>query len=143
MDAASLDVLLVEDETLVAFLLEAMLEEEGFRRLRHAGSLAQGLAALDSARPDAAVLDINLGGQTVFPLAERLEQAGVPFVFASGYGAAGLPARWTHRRLVDKPYEGPAVAAALRQALAEAALGPTAPDRPATAPSGGSARIRA
>lgn len=118
MDITQLDILLVEDETLVAFLLESMLEERGFARLRHAATLAQGLAAVDSRRPDAAVLDINLGGQAVFPLAERLEAAGVPFVFASGYGAAGLPPRWASRPLVDKPYEAATVTAALRRALA-------------------------
>jgi CheY-like chemotaxis protein len=119
MDLPRLKILLVEDETLVAFLLEALLEDLGCRQVRHAASLAQGLAALDAARPDAAILDINLGGQSVFPLAERLEQAGVPIVFASGYGAQGLPSRWAGHPLVDKPYEVAAVTAALRRALAE------------------------
>src|SRR5262245_56160429 len=78
--------LMVEDESIVAFLIEDMLLSFGCEAPRHALSVHQALAFLDAERPDAAVLDINLSGEMVYPVAEQLEALGVPFVFATGYG---------------------------------------------------------
>jgi DNA-binding response OmpR family regulator len=67
---------------------------------------------------DAAVLDVNLGGEPVFPLADRLCARGVPILFATGYGASGLPASYAHHPVLQKPYPpeqlAPTVAGLLR-----------------------------
>ncbi|HEV1999124.1 MAG TPA: response regulator [Xanthobacteraceae bacterium] len=115
---AELEVLIVEDEAIVSFLVEDMLMELGCGVVRHAGSMGEALAALATKRPDAAVLDVNLGGYKVYPLAERLREMGVPFLFASGYDASALPPEWAGRPLVQKPFQLAALAAGLRAALA-------------------------
>ena len=66
---------------------------------------------------DAAVLDVNLGGETVFPLAERLAEAGIPFIFASAHGTKGLPKEFADRPVVAKPYLPAGIAAAVRGLL--------------------------
>src|SRR5262249_49407342 len=91
---AGLDVLLVEDETMVSFLIEEMLEQLGAASVRHAARLDRGLSLLASKRPSLAILDVNIGGEAVFPLAERLHTEGVPIVFITGYGRDGLHGRW-------------------------------------------------
>jgi DNA-binding response OmpR family regulator len=83
-------VLLVEDEALVAMLAEDELLEAGARVVGPAATVAEALRLIEMARADgglsAAVLDINLGGEMVSPVADRLAALGVPFVFATGYG---------------------------------------------------------
>lgn len=82
-------VILVEDEPLVALMMEDLLIDLGCEIAGSFGSLSPALAWLDaqSQPPDGAVLDVNLGGgETVFPLAQALRARGVPFVFATGYG---------------------------------------------------------
>ncbi|HXL68976.1 MAG TPA: response regulator [Xanthobacteraceae bacterium] len=115
---AGLDVLIVEDEAIVSFLVEDMLIELGCGTVRHAGSVTEALAALAAKRPDAAVLDVNLGGYKVYPVAERLRELGVPFLFATGYDASTLSREWAGRPLVQKPFQLAALAASLRAALA-------------------------
>jgi CheY-like chemotaxis protein len=84
--------LVVEDEAVISFLLEDMLGELGAGDVRHGASVRAALSALDAAAPDFAVLDVNLGGERVYPVAERLEKDGVPFVFITGYGKSGIDA---------------------------------------------------
>lgn len=83
-------ILVVEDEALVGMLIEDELLEAGATVLGPAASLAEALALLERATPaescDAAVLDVNLRGQSVLPLADALAQRGVPFLFVTGYG---------------------------------------------------------
>lgn len=117
-DLSSLTFLMVEDETIVAFLIEDMLRELGCGQPRHAASVSEALALLASERFDAAVLDINLAGEKVYPVAERLESLDVPFLFATGYGIAGLPAQYKSRPVLQKPFTQQALAAAVSQILA-------------------------
>ncbi|MFD1251412.1 putative transcriptional regulatory protein pdtaR [Devosia equisanguinis] len=100
-----LRVFIVEDETLVLFNLEDILGELGCVVVGQAMRLEQAekLAATVE-RPDCAILDVNLGGKRVFPVAEILVRRGVPVIFATGYGAAGLPEEWRGRPVVLKPY---------------------------------------
>src|SRR4051794_21073625 len=84
-----LRVLVVEDESIISFLIEDLATELGAAAVWHAATVAGALALLDRQRPDAAVLDVNLGGESGLPVAERLEAMGVPFVFATGYGRQG------------------------------------------------------
>lgn len=81
-------VMIVEDEALVAMMVEDMLGDMGFEIAGSFGAVRDALAFLgsDQPRPDGAVLDVNIGGEMVFPVAEALREQGVPFVFATGYG---------------------------------------------------------
>ena len=108
-----LSVLVVEDEAIISFLLEDMLAELGAREVRTAASVAGALSAIDQLKPDVAVLDVNLGGERAYPIAESLEKEGVPFVFTTGYGKSGLDPRWASRVVVQKPFTAPIMSAAL------------------------------
>ena len=78
-------ILVVEDDFIVAFDLQTMLEEQGAEVIGPAASVAQARALLSEAEPNIAVLDVNLNGELVFPLTEDLQQRGIPFVFATAY----------------------------------------------------------
>jgi DNA-binding response OmpR family regulator len=78
-------VLLVEDELLVAWDIEQMLTAAGVRVLGPAASVASALALLKANKPDAAILDLNLRGELVTPVARRLREMGVPFVLSTAY----------------------------------------------------------
>lgn len=85
-------IMIVEDEALVALMVEDLLTDFGCKISGSFGAVDDALAYLrDAAAPppslDGAVLDVNIGGTMVFPVAERLRAAGIPFVFATGYGA--------------------------------------------------------
>jgi two-component SAPR family response regulator len=83
-------VLVVEDEFLVAADLEDTLTALGYQVLGPFPTLAEALSWLDSDKPDAAVLDVNIRGELIFPVAERLTELGVPFVFCTGYADIGV-----------------------------------------------------
>jgi DNA-binding NtrC family response regulator len=68
---------------------------------------------------DAAILDINVGGEVVFPVADVLQERGVPLIFATGYGASVLPARFAGFRTLAKPFSFDTLADALQHALAD------------------------
>lgn len=116
-DFAALRVLIVEDESIVSLLVEDMLIDIGCGQVQHAANVAQAMTVVEKAPPDAAVLDVNLTGQMVFPVAERLEALGVPFVFASGYSRTGLPGRWRGHSMVQKPFTQDGLEKALRLAI--------------------------
>jgi CheY-like chemotaxis protein len=82
--------LVVEDEFLIALDLEALLREHGWRVLGPAATVAEALRLLEDGKmPDVALLDVNLRGETVVPVAEVLRERGVPIVLASAYDQAG------------------------------------------------------
>lgn len=112
-----LKVLVVEDESIVSFLLEDMLTDIGCHVLGHAASLSDAFALFDALHPQAAVLDVNLRGEMVYPFAERLEHDRVPFLFATGYGAAGIPERWQRWPVIQKPFQLRTLVGALDRAL--------------------------
>lgn len=82
---SGMTVLIVEDDFIVAYDMQMMLEEQGARVLGPASSLAEAQQLLAAERPTVAVLDVNLGGEYVFPLAEALRAKDVPFLFATAY----------------------------------------------------------
>jgi CheY-like chemotaxis protein len=83
-------VLVVEDEFLIALDLEALLRKHGWRVLGPAATVAEALRLLEDGKmPDVALLDVNLRGETVVPVAEVLRERGVPIVLASAYDQAG------------------------------------------------------
>lgn len=87
---AGLRVLVVEDEMMVSMLIEDMLDDLGCKVVGPASRLDEAIALAGEAELDCAVLDVNLGGQSIFPLADLLRAKGAPFAFATGYGDAGL-----------------------------------------------------
>ena len=100
-----LNVFLVEDESLVAMQLEDMLEDLGCICVGLAMKLSRALEMLETiAVIDVAILDVNLGGDKVYPVAERLRQRNVPIVFATGYGRVGVAEEWQGCEVVQKPY---------------------------------------
>ena len=80
----------VEDEYLIAMELDITLRSAGYQVLGPASNVTAALGLLRAERPDAAVLDVNLAGEWVTPVAEVLRAMFVPFILASGYGAADL-----------------------------------------------------
>ncbi len=114
-----LKVLIVEDEPLVAMLLEDMLADHGCVVAGATGRIDQAMALIkdDSLVIEAAILDVNLAGEVSFPLAELLAAKGVPFVFATGYGVGGLPEAWRDRPTLQKPFSHDEVARMLRKAI--------------------------
>jgi len=111
-------VLVVEDESLVAMLLEAILEDMGCLPVGPVASVEDGLAmARDEDSLDAALLDVNVAGHQVFPIAEALKARGVPFVFSTGYGEGGLTDAWRGHPTVQKPFTESAIRDALMKAM--------------------------
>jgi DNA-binding response OmpR family regulator len=108
-----LRVLVVEDESLVAMLIEEYLQDFGCAPACTASRVGKGLKVVNSTELDAAVLDVNVAGESVAPIAEALEKRGVPFIFASGYGAGGVDARWAGRPVLQKPFSAKELHAAL------------------------------
>jgi len=111
-------ILVVEDESLVAMLLETILEDMGCSTIGPASNIEDGLTAVrDEIVLDAALLDVNVAGQQVFPVARALADRGVPFIFSTGYGAGGLPDEWRERPTIQKPFTESMVREALLAAM--------------------------
>jgi light-regulated signal transduction histidine kinase (bacteriophytochrome) len=98
-------VLLVEDSLIIAMDAEDVLGQLGASRVVPVASVRQALEEIDATPPTVALLDINLGDETSFPIAERLTERGVRFAFATGYGdQADLPAAFARVPILQKPY---------------------------------------
>ena len=109
-------ILIVEDESLVAMLLETILEDMGCVPVGPAATVDEGLR-MASEPVDAALLDVNVAGRQVFPIAQALKDRGVPFVFSTGYGEGGLPDEWRGHSTLQKPFTEAAVRDALMTAM--------------------------
>jgi len=98
------NILVVEDEILVALMISEMLDDLGCTVAGSAGNLHDALALAQSSDLDGAILDLNLGGEPVYPVAEALAAKGVPFVFLTGYGAGGVEPRFADVPTIAKPF---------------------------------------
>lgn len=113
------NVLLVEDELLIALDTQAMLTAAGFTIAGPAADVASGLALLETEKIDAAVLDVNLRGAEVWPLALELQQRGVPFVLLTGYGGdISMPATLRSTPRLGKPVAEQELIRVLSESLA-------------------------
>ena len=110
-------ILIVEDEAIVAMLLEDMLADLGCVVVGPAGRVAEALKLLGDDGIDVAILDINLAGEKIDPVADALAARAVPFVFTSGYGASGVPDAYADRATVAKPFRLEQLESALRAVL--------------------------
>lgn len=115
---SGLSVFVVEDEALVAMNLEDMLFELGCTIVGPAMHMDRANRMLDEGfEADVAILDVNVGGQMIFPFARRLAERGMPMVFATGYGRSGLPEDFHDRPILQKPYTLDDVETGLRSAV--------------------------
>ena len=99
-----LRILLVEDEMTVAFMVEDMLADLGHQVVAMAMRLPDALKAAADLDVDLAILDVNLDGLRSFPVAAVLTGRGIPFAFATGYGAAGIEEPFRDRPVLVKPF---------------------------------------
>ena len=97
-------VLVVEDEPAIAMLLEDMLEDLGCSLVGSAASIERALTLIESHPIDLGLLDVNVAGQPIYPVVEKLAVRGVPFVFSTGYGAGNLDERYRDRPVLPKPF---------------------------------------
>ncbi|HZU89457.1 MAG TPA: response regulator [Stellaceae bacterium] len=98
-------ILIVEDDYLIATLLAEVLETAGWRVVGPVGQLGEAVDAAVQEKFDAAVLDVNLGGKAVYPVAAVLDERHVPFVFLTGYGAETLQRPFCGRPRLGKPFK--------------------------------------
>src|SRR6266571_1838098 len=110
-------ILVVEDELMIRMLLEDMLGELGYTVAAEAARIDEALEAARTAEFDVAILDVNLNGQTIAPVAEALAARGTPFVFATGYGERGLPEAYRDRPTLKKPFQLDGLKRMLQSAL--------------------------
>jgi PAS domain S-box-containing protein len=111
-------ILLVDDEPLLVMDLEDTLTSAGCFIVGPANTVAQAKVLIGEAEFDAALLDVNLGGQKVDELAAVLTQKNIPFAFVTGYGREGLPPSFQHAPLVGKPFSQQQMLDTVRQLVA-------------------------
>jgi len=108
-------VLIVEDEIIVSLFLEDLLADMGYDVVGVVSHLDDAVAHAPDY--DVAVLDVHINGRPVFDFADLLAERGTPFVFATGYGARGIPDRYGARPVVQKPFQPHELKWALAQAV--------------------------
>ena len=98
-------ILVVEDEYLIRMLLEDMLADLGYEVAAAVGTIAEARDARGQGDFHAAILDVNLDGQEIYPVAEILAKRGLPFVFVTGYGENSLTEPYRDRPALQKPFQ--------------------------------------
>ena len=129
---ADIRVALIEDEALVVMLLEDMLSELGCQVIGIASHLNEAVQLAGCTDADVAIVDVNLGGQDAYAVAERLAARDIPFVFATGYGREGLRAGFAGQPTLQKPFR----LEDLRRVISEAVFGPEEHPSPHSSPGG-------
>jgi CheY-like chemotaxis protein len=113
-------VLVVEDEYLIRMLLEDMLADLGYEVAAAVGTIAEASDLAASGDFNAAILDVNLDGKEIFPVADILAKRGLPFVFVTGYGEGSLPDAYRGRPALQKPFQADRLKSTLAGLLAPA-----------------------
>ncbi len=115
-------VLLVEDEVMIRMMVADMLEELGYTVAAEAGEIGEAMRLAQNAEFDLAILDVNVNGKVISPVADAIKARNRPFIFATGYGSSGLPEEYRDRPALQKPFQletlGKTIDAALRDAAA-------------------------
>jgi CheY-like chemotaxis protein len=110
-------VLVVEDEMMIAMLIEDMLDEFGCKLVGPATNVPDALELISNESIEVAVLDLNLDGKDTYAIADALRQKNVPFIFATGYGLTGLRPEYGNRPVLQKPFQSRDLETALSVAL--------------------------
>lgn len=114
-----ISVLLVEDEALIRMMIVDMVEELGHIVVAEAANIQEASALAQTANFEIAVLDVNVGGDRIDPVAEIIASRGLPFIFASGYGAVGAPEKFRHHLILQKPFLLERLGMAIAETIAE------------------------
>jgi CheY-like chemotaxis protein len=115
-------VLVVEDEPLIAGMVQDWLTELGCKTVGPAASVPKALELIKDGALDGAILDVSLGGHDCTPVADVLRMQGVPFAFSTGHSVSGLTGRYPGALSLPKPYDFAAVRGVVEQLLAAKAL---------------------
>jgi DNA-binding response OmpR family regulator len=115
-------VFLVEDEVMIRMMVSDMLEDLGYTVAAEAGDIDEALRLAESTYFDLAILDVNVNGKMISPVADLIKARKRPFIFATGYGTSGLPEEYRNHPALQKPFQldtlGKMIEAALRNASA-------------------------
>jgi len=98
-------VFLVEDEVMIRMMVADMLEELGYGIAAQAGEISEALRLAQSTDFDFAILDVNVNGKVISPVADLIQARNLPFIFATGYGSSGLPEEYRDRPSLQKPFQ--------------------------------------
>jgi CheY-like chemotaxis protein len=118
LPVATRRILIVEDESMIAMMVEDFLEQSGWEVAGWAGGTERALAMARDSEIDAALLDVNLNGQDTFAVADILRGRRIPFIFATGYGADGVAERFRGVPTLTKPFQRNELDQALETAMA-------------------------
>jgi DNA-binding response OmpR family regulator len=110
-------VFLVEDEVMIRMMVADMLEELGYKVAAEAGDIGEALRLAQSTEFDFAILDVNVNGKVISPVADLIQAKGRPFIFATGYGSSGLPEQYRDRPALQKPFQLDALSKTIETAL--------------------------
>jgi CheY-like chemotaxis protein len=113
-------ILVVEDEYLIRMLLEDMLADLGYGVAAAVGSIAEASGLAETGEFDVAILDVNLDGEPIYPVADILAKRGLPFIFVTGYGERSLAEPYRDRPALQKPFQAEQLQKALATLLATA-----------------------
>ena len=117
MNAKGLRVFVVEDEPMIRIMVTDMLEELGYRVVAEAGDVEEAAKRARSADFDLAILDVNVRGKLITPVAELIRARGRPIIFATGYGSEGLPEEFRDFPALSKPFQLDALAAMIDEVV--------------------------
>jgi len=113
-------VFLVEDEVMIRMMVADMLQELGYTIAAEAGEIGEAIRLAQTTYFDLAILDVNVNGKVISPVADLLKANNRPFIFATGYGSSGLPEEYRDRPSLQKPFQietlGKLIEATLRSA---------------------------
>lgn len=112
-------VFLVEDEVMIRMMVAEMLEELGYRVAAEAGDIGDAVQLVGSTEFDLAILDVNVNGKVISPVADLIKAKGRPFIFATGYGSSGLPEEYRDRPSLQKPFQLETLSKTIDAALRE------------------------
>ena len=98
-------VFLVEDEVMIRMMVADMLEELGYRVVAEAGEINEAIRLAQCTEFDLAILDVNVNGKVISPVADLIDSRSIPFIFATGYGSSGLPEEYRDRPALQKPFQ--------------------------------------
>lgn len=113
-------VLITEDEFFLAMWLRQVLEEEGYAVVGPATSVEEAVQLIEKAKPNGAILDINLKGEMVYPAARELMERGIPFLFATGYSTLDVPTTFRSIPRLEKPVTAEILVRALKEVFRRA-----------------------